>query len=122
MSRPSEAYTVTAHLHDAFFETDSSLSPAEIGASGVNAVIGSTSSKTAKRLEAYGLIDNREAKQTLSKDRFGNFHLSTTFLEVGGEHVQADIHSESPPESFDVITRSFFMQALVSTLADRQQN
>lgn len=121
MTEPSPAWVVTERIHDLFFGASDSMSQDELVASGIRAVVGSTSSKTARRLEAQGLIDGRDAKQTLSRDKFGNFHLSTTFLEEGGEHIQADIRLESPPETFDVMARSLFMKALVDTLENRQQ-
>lgn len=119
MTSPSSAWVLTERLHETYFG-NGSLTSEEIETSCVRTVIGSTSSKTVRRIEARGDIDGRPAMQTLSRDRLGNFHLSTTFVEYGGEHIQADIRFGSPLNTFDVIARSLFMQAVVDTLAARQ--
>ncbi len=121
MTEVSPAYFVTERLHSLFFGRSGSLSEQELYESGVYAVVGSSSSRTTERLEARGEIDGRLAKQTLARDRFGNFHMSTTFLEYGGKHAQADIRKASLPGTFDVIADSLFMNALLGTLAGRQQ-
>lgn len=120
MTTPSSAWLLTERLHETFFG-NGSLTAEEIEESGVRATIGSTSSKTVRRIETRGAIDDRQATQTLARDRLGNFHLSTTFVEYGGEHVQADIRSTSPLIAFDVVAGSLFVQAMAFTLASRQQ-
>lgn len=120
MSEVSLAYTETEKIHDAFFEPSGLLTDVEIIMSGVGTCIGSTSSRTSKRIETVGYVDGRWAKQTLAKDINGNFRLSTTFLEYGGEHVQADIRPESPNESLDIVEGMLFAQAMRYFLAARQ--
>jgi hypothetical protein len=113
MSSVGEAYILAEHIHDTFFGVNGILSEEELAHSGVNATIGSTSSPKVRRLETEGIVEDRHAKQTLSKDRLGTFHLSTTFMEVGGEHVQSDIRIESEPADLDVVFSTLFMKRLI---------
>jgi hypothetical protein len=121
MSKVSDAYRVTERLHASFFGDNTDLSEEEISRSGIVARIGSTSSKTVERIEVVGGIDGRYAKQTLSRDVRGNFHLATTFMQAtpdsplgtGGRLIQHMVQPDSPPEAFKPLADSLFMQVMI---------
>jgi hypothetical protein len=119
MSEPLNAYQITERLHAAFFEADGILDREEVSACGVLAVNGTTQSPTVQRLEAYCEFDGRPAKQTFSKSNRGDFYLSTTFLDVGGRHIQSMVSPSSPPEALDPISSSVFMQRLIRAVLNR---
>jgi hypothetical protein len=50
--------------------------------------------------------------QSLVKDKFGNFHLSTVFKALCGEHVQHDVGVDTGDEAIDVVYSSLFMRAI----------
>jgi hypothetical protein len=119
MSEVSPAYEVAEHVHAAFFEPGI-LSPAEIAASEVKASTGSSSSTTSQRVEAWGFVDNRAAKQTLARTKHGIYHLSTTYITYGGRYEQTCIQPRSDIKILEVVVDSLFMHKLVAIAHARQ--
>lgn len=119
MPIPRTAYQITEKLHDTYFNGTGILTPEELAASNVSSHVGSTSSQVSQRIEAEGLIDGRPARQVLAKDRFGNFHFSTLFIEPRGELVQSRVSPGSLPETLDPISASLFMQTLITLVLER---
>ncbi len=114
MNDPLESYALTLHVHDSFLANNSLLTKDEIAASGVTLAGGVPSENKTERLQINGLIEGRPAYQSLAKDMFGTFHLSTVFTDYGGKHIQHDIQFDSPLEQAQVMTCSLFMRALLS--------
>jgi hypothetical protein len=112
MSVLSKAYLIADDIHAAFFPRNNMLRKAELSKSGVMARIGSTSSTTSERIETTGLVEGQLASQTLARDKWDNYHLSTTFLREGGQHVQGDIRPASPVEAVEFIDNTLFMEKL----------
>lgn len=63
----------------------------------------------------------RIAAQTLSRDKRGVYHLSTTFQEYGGEHVPLNIHEDAPLEVIEVLVGSVFMRKLIEIAQARDR-
>ncbi len=119
MTEVYEAYRLTQHVHDSLLGKNELLSIPELKGSGVKLDGGCPSENKTERIRAEGEIDNRRAYQTLAKDRWGNFHLSTVFMEYGGAHIQHDIDPMSPLALAEVLVNSLFMRALVKIALDR---
>lgn len=120
MSEVSETCALASHIHDSFFGDNDLLSPDEIKASQVVAQIGSTSSKTSQRIQAYGEIGGQEAFQTLAKDKDGMYYLSTTSTRDGGGHFQFDVRPDSSLEAVEILANTFFMHKLVAIAHARE--
>jgi hypothetical protein len=121
MSEASIAYELTSHLHETFLGENNVITDEERNRSGVRLADGEIN-KTLK-IHVGGYIDGKPCYQSLAKDKFGNFHLSTVSCEhgPGNPHTQIDIRPESPDVLLDFIAESLFMQALIHLAVSRQR-
>jgi hypothetical protein len=62
---------------------------------------------------AWGMVDDRMARQVLSRNRYRTmYYLTTTFSEYGGKVVHANIGPNSDLDAVDVVSDSLFMKIL----------
>jgi hypothetical protein len=119
MKEVSDVYALTEHIHAAFFEPGI-LEPEEIAASDVESKVGSSSSPTTQRIEAFGFVDNRVVTQTLARSKYGIYHLSTTFITYRKRVEQTCIQPRSDEKVLEALLDSLFMQKLIAIAFNRQ--
>lgn len=119
MYKGSEAYTLAEHIHSSFFGTDATLSVSDVHNSRVRSAVGSSSSKTSERIEVTDTLEGARVHQTLAKDKFGTYHLSTTSSEPGAVHLQTDIRPNTSFAAVELLAGTIFMHKLVAIAHDQ---